>query len=565
MKKIILKLKTWIIAHKKTSIVLAIVLIGMSYGAFQAFNKDDGETRYVLATAERGSIISSISGTGQVSASNQVDVSAKASGDLIYLNAKAGQEVKAGTLIAQIDVGDAAYELETAEISYAELVNVDADDLRDAERSVTDATDDLEDAYIDARASLTSASTDMADALAGVDSLFSGYLSTTNNYGLSKTSKDYIDRAEESYYAANKLQKEFIKQYRIISASTPREDIEKMISESYQISVSVAQAAKYAQDAVVYLRDREDNNQTEADEAYSTVTGLVADANAVVSSLSSAKISLSTSKRSLEDAERDLEDLKAGPDTLDLRSEELSLRQKREALADYYVRAPFDGVIASVDAHKGDSMNSGATIATLITKQKVAEISLNEIDVAKVEVGQKATLTFDALEELTISGQVVEVDMVGTVSSGVVNYTVKIGFDTDNDKVKPGMTVTANIITEMKQDVLAIPVSAVKTQGNISYVEVVNQEIQQGSQGGTGVLLPNPPSQVEVVTGLSNDETIEIVSGLEEGQQYVSRTVITNSTATQSTQSAAPSLFGGSTGGGRPSGGFGGGGGNFPR
>ncbi|MCD8495180.1 MAG: efflux RND transporter periplasmic adaptor subunit [Candidatus Pacebacteria bacterium] len=565
MKPFILKSKTWVLTHKKTSAVLALVLVVLIYGAFQMFSKGDEETRYVLATVERGSIISSISGTGQVSASNQVDVSAKASGDLIYLNAKAGQEVKAGTLIAQLDAGDAAYELETAEISYAELVNVDADDLRDAERAVTDATEDLNDAYTDARASLTSASTDMADVLASVDELFSGYLSTTNNFSLSKTSKDYIDRAEESYYAANKLQKEFIKQYRIISASTPREDIEKMISESYQISVSVAQATKYAQDAVVYLRDREDNNQTEADEAYSTVTGLVADANAVVSSLSSAKSSLSTSKRALEDAERDLEDLKAGPDTLDLRSEELSLRQKREALADYYVRAPFDGVIASVDAHKGDSMNSGATIATLITKQKVAEISLNEIDVAKVEVGQKATLTFDALEELTISGQVVEVDMVGTVSSGVVNYTVKIGFDTDDDKVKPGMTVTANIITEMKQDVLAIPVSAVKTQGNISYVEVVNQEIPQGSQGGTGVLLPNPPSQVEVVTGLSNDETIEIVSGLEEGQQYVSRTVTTNSTATQSTQSAAPSLFGGSTGGGRPSGGFGGGGGNFPR
>lgn len=562
MKPFILKSKTWILAHKKTSVILALVLIGVLYGAFQAFSKGDEETRYVLAMAERGSIISSISGTGQVSASNQVDVSAKASGDLIYLNAKAGQEVKTGTLIAQLDAGDAAYELETAEISYAELVNVDADDLRDAERAVTDATEDLEDAYTDGRASLTSASTDMADVLASVDELFSGYLSTTNNWGLSNTSKDYIDRAEESYYASDKLQKEFIKQYRIISASTPKEEIETMISESYEISVAVAQTAKYAQDAVVYLRDREDdNNQTEANEAYTTVTGLVTDANAVVSSLSSAKSSLSTSKRTLQDAERDLEDLKEGPDTLDLRSEELSLRQKREALAEYYVRAPFDGVIASVDAQRGESINSGATIATLITKQKVAEISLNEIDVAKVEVGQKATLTFDALEELTISGQVIEVDMVGTVSSGVVNYTVKIGFDTDDDKVKPGMTVTANIITEMKQDVLAVPTSAVKNQGGVSYVEIVKGDIPltQGVQT-SGVLLSNAPTRIEVETGISNDESIEIVSGIVEGDQYVVRTITSSATTQPASSASAPSLFGGGTmrtGGG--------GGGNFPR
>lgn len=560
MKPFILKSKTWIFAHKKTSVLIGLVLIGVLYGTVSAFNKSDAETKYVLATVERGSIISSISGTGQVSASNQIDVSTKASGDIVYLNAKAGQEVKTGTLIAQLDAGDAAYELETAEISYAELVNIDADDLRDAERSVVDATDDLEDAYTDARSSLTSASTDMADVLAGVDELFSGYLSTTNKYGLSNTSKDYIERAEENYYATNKLQKEFIKQYRIISASTPREDIEAMITESYEISVAVAQTAKYSQDAVVYLRDREDNNQTEADEAYTTVTGLVTDANSVVSSLSSAKSSLSTSKRTLEDAERDLEDLKKGPDTLDLRSEESSLRQKREALADYYVRAPFDGIIASVDARKGESVNSGATIATLITKQKVAEISLNEIDVAKVEVGQKATLTFDALEDLTISGSVLEIDLVGTVSSGVVNYTVKIGFDTDDDKIKPGMTVTANIITEMKQDVLAVPSGAVKSQGGVSYVEIVegSAPLVQGAQT-SGVLLSKPPTRVEVETGVSNDESIEIISGLSEGDQYVSRTITSSATTPPISSASAPSLFGGGnvrTGGG---------GGNFPR
>ena len=126
-------------------------------------------------------------------------------------------------------------------------------------------------------------------------------------------------------------------------------------------------------------------------------------------------------------------------------------------------------------------------------------------------------------------------DIVGAVSSGVVNYTVKIGFDTDDDNVKPGMTVTANIIAEMKQEVLAIPSSAVKSQGDISYVEIV--------EGNSNSL-----TRVGVETGISNDESIEIISGLAEGDQYVART-ITSQATTQPV--SAPSLFGG--------------GGNFPR
>lgn len=567
MKNALQKTLVWAKAHKILTFIILLAVAGSAYGATKIFGNDTAETRYVLAQVERGAVVASVSGTGQVSASDQIEITAKASGDITYLNAKAGQSVSTGALLGSIDAGDAAYELETAKLSYDELMTVDEGELRDAENAVDNAETDLEDSYTNARSALTTASTDMADVVTGVDDLFSGYLNTTNNFSISKTTKDYVERAEKAYYEADDVLDELIKKYRTLSSATPREDIESMIDESYDVAVSVAQAAKYSQDAVVYKRDREDDDRdtTEADEAYTTITGLVTKANSVVSSLSSAKTSLTTGKRTLTEAKNDLADLKAGPDTLDIRAEELSLRQKQEALADYSIRAPFSGVLASVDVKRGQSVNSGTAIATLITKDKIAEISLNEIDVAKVAVGQKATLTFDAVEDLTITGEVVEVDLVGTVSQGVVNYTVKIGFDTDDDRVKPGMTVSSSIITEMKQDVLAVPVSAVKTQGNVSYVEVVNGEAPQAMQGTTGVLLPNPPTQVEVTTGLSNDEMIEIVSGLEEGQQYVSRTITTGATGGQPAQSA-PSLFGGGgTGGGRPSGGFGGGGGNFPR
>ncbi|MDD5433706.1 MAG: hypothetical protein PHE77_03610, partial [Candidatus Pacebacteria bacterium] len=60
----------------------------------------------------------------------------------------------------------------------------------------------------------------------------------------------------------------------------------------------------------------------------------------------------------------------------------------------------------------------------------MAEISLNEVDVAKVKIGQRAIITFDAIDELEITGKVEDVDTIGTVSQGVVSYNVKIIFDT---------------------------------------------------------------------------------------------------------------------------------------
>ena len=115
------------------------------------------------------------------------------------------------------------------------------------------------------------------------------------------------------------------------------------------------------------------------------------------------------------------------------------------------------------------------------------------------------------------------------------------------------MTVSANIITDMKQDVLTVLSSAVKTQGNVSYVEIVDEDIPPTQTGQTaGVLLLTLPTQAPVVLGLASDESVEIISGLTEGDQYVVRK-ITTATTSQSTSASAPSLLGGGgvrTGGG---------------
>jgi HlyD family secretion protein len=556
MKKLLKRIKTFAFSHKKISTGLIICLIGGSYWIYSSLNSSEGQTLYTLAKAEKGEITNVVNGTGQVSALNQVDIKSKNSGDIVYLNAVVGKEVKEGDLIAQIDYGNALYELETAKLSYDELINIDPDDIADADNNVSRAKEDLIDSYTSARSNLISASTEMSDVLNGLDELFDEYLSLSGNSGLTATAREYINRAGDKYDVAENLLDDFIKKYRTISKDTSDEEIEKIISESYEISVSVSNAAKYAQDAVVYLRDRDIGEETVANESYSEIISLVSDANSIVTKLLGNKNNITESKRNLVDAERELVDLNDGPDSLDIREKSLTLKQKQDAYADYFIKASFDGVIASVNYKKGDEINSSSVIATLITKQKIAEISFNEVDAAKVSIGQEATLTFDALEDITISGRVAEIDLVGTVSSGVVNYNVKISFETDNEKIKPGMTVNADIVTEKQENIIRVPISAVSEFGNKQFISIVkNYNFSDIRQKNVAVPLNVLPIRTEIQTGVSNDEYVEIKSGLNEGDVYVVKTAIsTGETVTSTTKNnSAPSgLFGGAGGGRMP-------------
>jgi HlyD family secretion protein len=257
------------------------------------------------------------------------------------------------------------------------------------------------------------------------------------------------------------------------------------------------------------------------------------------------KATILNAKRTIAESTESLKKLKEGTDPLDLQSSRLSvtqrehtLRDARETLANYFVRAPFNGTVATVAVRKGDSITSGTAVSTFITKDKIAEISLNEVDVAKVSVGQSVTLTFDAVDGLTITGKVIDVSTIGTVSQGVVTYAVKINFDTNDDRVRSGMSVSAAVVTEVKHDVVLVPNSAIKTQGNQSYVEVFAPPLLADT-GAQGTISGTPPARVLVVTGASNDTATEILSGIDVGAQVVTRTITSSATAA----AQAPSIF----------------------
>lgn len=566
-------------------ILLALVVAG--YFGISGIRGNATETRYVLAAAARRTIISSVSGTGQVSASSQVSLKAKAAGDVVYIGVANGQEVRAGTLILQLDtrdaqkaVRDAEANLASARISHQKLIKP-ADTLAriQAENALAQANAGLAKAYDDGFNSVSNAFLNLPTVMAGLYDITAGTQtgrSGEDNLSAYAALIDIFDvhalalrdTARAAYDTARDAYEHTFEKYRAASRLSEKPVIEALVNDTYDTTKTIAEAVKAANDFLGVVKDRLTEHNRSFPNTLAThlasLSTYIGQTNAHLLALLDIKDIMTTAKYSIAERTESLAKLKAGAEALDITASLLAIRQRenalldaREKLADYFVRAPFDGTVAAVSVKRTDSVGSGTAVGTFITKQKVAEISLNEVDISAVSLGQEAALSFDAIDRLVLRSKVIEIETVGTMSQGVVTYIVKIGFDSPDTRVKPGMSVTAVIETERKEGVLSVPTAAVKSQGRERFAEVVGGEAPRSEhdfRATQGVLLLVPPIRRVVEIGIASDTHIEIVSGLQEGEIVVVRTIAGTSVAANRQQ--APAIFGAS-GGGRSGGGGG--------
>ncbi|MFA6407346.1 MAG: efflux RND transporter periplasmic adaptor subunit [Candidatus Paceibacterota bacterium] len=542
--------------HKFISTVGILTLLGGGYWLFH--QQTITGTSYITAQVTKGTIVVSVTGTGQVSASNQVDVKAKASGNIVYLGVSNAQEVRAGTLIAQVDTRDALQAVKDAEVNLSQ-VKLTLEKMKGL--TTSDGTlrgskeknaDDLKKAYEDGFNTVVNTFLQLPDIMTGLqDMLYSStmgisgqwnidyYLNAISQYEL--RALQFKNDTTVAYEAARKAYDKNLSDYKASSRFSTTNEIEQLINQTYETTRLIAESVKNYNNLIQLYKDtlvgRNIRTSTIADTHLSQLSSYTSKTNTQLSNLLSIKNAIQSGKETSITVAFDIADQE-----IRVTQAENTLTNAKERLADCYVYAPFSGIVAKLNVEKGDDISSGGSIATFITKQRLAQITLNEVDIAKVKVGQKATLTFDAVSDLSIVGKVTNIDTLGTATQGVVNYAVQVGFDTETDtRVKPGMSVSTSIITDVKQDVLVVPNSAIKVRDTEYYVDTLNIQ----SAGTQGIASSIPPTGKIVVIGIANDTETEIISGLSEGENVVTRTITAQTTATQAT---APSLFGGGGG-----------------
>lgn len=170
-----------------------------------------------------------------------------------------------------------------------------------------------------------------------------------------------------------------------------------------------------------------------------------------------------------------------------------------------------DSTSTSKEDSTEDAVDSASQYSTDVTaftispdENRLLSVSVDELDINSVELGQKAVVTFDAIEDQEFEGEVTKIGNTASVSGGVAKYTITITIPKD-DKMKQGMNASATITIEDREDVLTLPMNALQEKGDRTFV--YTEKDDDGNLFG----------ETEVTTGLSDGSTVEITDGLEEG------------------------------------------------
>lgn len=407
-----------IMASWKAKLILIVLIAVVGFGAYKYFGSSKTQaTQYQTEQSQKGTLIVSVSASGQVASTNSSQVETQATGVVNKVMVKDGDTVKSGQVLATIDLDQSGKQKAAQALS----------------------------SYQNAKSSLESAK--------------------ANLYSL-----------QSKMFAANQ---------KFINDAVARDLVEG--DPTY-----IQQDADWLASEALYKNQQNAINQAQ-------------------SSLNSAWLSYQQSSAT--------------------------------------IYAPISGKVSGLSLQPGTVINttsnssgnaSATKIANVLTNaEPTISISLTEIDIPKVKIGDKATVTFDSFPDKTFTGSVVSIDVVGGTTSGVTTYPVLIKLDTQVDGLFSNMAANASIITETKDNVVLVPISAVKTTDGQKTVQVMNN------------------GQIEnktVETGLTSDTQIEIVSGLNEGEEVVTSVI---STGTQSTSNRSVFSTIGGSGGARTGGGTG--------
>jgi HlyD family secretion protein len=418
---------------------------------------------FQTALVERVTLTTTIESTGTIAAEQTLSLSFGTAGVVREVDVQVGAEVSVGQVLAQLETADLEYQIALLEqalivqqAAYDELIaEPTAQQIAQAEANLAAAQSQLQSA----QSSLAGASNQQVITCAGLE--------------------DAQLRLEQA-----------------------QEDYDQYVTQGYEADAT-------------FMPDPESAAGTALREAQNTFNVQQAQcANTPPTSNYEAQVT--AAQASVEQAQAALDALLAGASEEDITAAEarleqarLELENARTSLDDAVITAPFAGIVADVNIVAGQTVNASAAVITLLDSSILhIDVSVDELDIAQVAVGQNALITPEALNDTTLDGVVSRIAPIGESSEGIVTYNVRVDLvDVDELSVRVGMTTDVEIIVATTENVLAVPTQAIQRDGETEFVQVLNDD-------GTTVNVP-------VITGQSSGDMTAVEGDLIEGTLVV--------------------------------------------
>ncbi|GFR35885.1 efflux RND transporter periplasmic adaptor subunit [Thermobrachium celere] len=295
-----------------------------------------------------------------------------------------------------------------------------------------------------------------------------------------------------------------IKSTGIVFAGTTKEVVAKNSGEVKSLNVKVKDTVKEGETLLTVYNDQIDSQITNAE-------------------INIEKLNLQLSNAKSDDEKKLI--------NLQLKEAKNNLANLKKQKSEMTIKSPISGVVTAVNVNNGDNVQSGKTLVTIVDPKSLKiKASIDELDIAKVSIGQRVNIKINALEDKTFIGKVEEISDIGTTQNNVTSYDVVVSIE-NPEGIKLGMTASIEIDVQSKKDALLIPIEALQEINGKKYVLLQEQNvntqtndqnsqssnIKARSQGRQFGFTEGNGRLVEIKTGLRNDSFIEVVEGLKEG------------------------------------------------
>lgn len=490
---------------KKKKIIAIVVIIVIIAAAVKSCGLGEktaeNTSTYTFDTAVRTSIIESLSGTGTLEPADKYTVTTLLKGDILTDSFEEGDIVEADQVLYQIDSSDMQTTIERAEIS-----------AKSAQRSYETAVKDLDNLNVKTKVGgvVTDVLVEVGDQVSAgqeiakvrdsatmtielpfpadeADTFYIGQSAQVTLYGSFETLSGKVESISgaSEVKAGNKIVKNVT-----ISVENPGAISEEQIATAEVGTSGSTQSGKFK-----YNENRSVNAEVSGE-----VVAIVNDEGSEVSSGSTIiRLESDNVTNSVQSASDSVKDA------------QLSLENQYETLEDYTIKSPIKGTVIEKKKKAGDTIDSNAELCTIYDLSYLKmTMNIDELDISKVKVGQEVTVTADAVQGQTFKGKVTKINMAGTTTNGVTTYPIEVQIE-DTEGLLPGMNVSTEIIVNQVEDVVAIPVGAV-VRGDKVLVKTGNTSTEDPT-------VPAGYEYVNVETGVSNDQYVEIKSGINEGDE----------------------------------------------
>ncbi len=449
------------------AVVVIILVVAGVFGWNERNASAAAKAQVQTTTVQRGNIVATVAAAGNVSAPQQSSVAFQTSGRVTKVSVQLGDQVKAGQVLMELDTSDLQLALQTAQASLAS-----------AQANYDQQQSNLNNAVKTAQANVASAQA---------------------NYDSEKSKADQNPN-----------------QLIVAKAALDKATVALQTAQGNYNAIAWRGDVGMTSQAAALASATDDYNSALA--TYKITAAGIND-----TALRTAQAQLDNANVALAQAQSDLTtSMKVAQASLD--NAKVAVSQAQSNLAKTQVVAPIDGMVAAVNYNVGDTAGSGSGSSTASSgavslanlNQLQVKVTVAEVDMAQLKVGDTAQMSLDALPGSNYTAKVIAIGPVGTITQGVVNYPVTVAVDGSNPEIKPGMTANLDIAVDQRQNVLIIPTRAVRTQGNAKMVTVLYKGLQ---------------IQTPVTLGLQSDTSVEVMNGLQEGDVLVLNQTTTTSSS----------------------------------